>query len=207
MNKWLFLFLSFVFILSSITKSYDMISFVVETKLFTISYLSSSLQKMSMAGAFFTCAIEMVLALIVLRNEYRKIASVVFLLLLTFFLYLTGINYLFPPVVGSVESCGCFGQLIPLTAFQSFIKSVVLWIISVVIICNVLKNSKCKWNIMKLLCDKYLYLCIAISLVLPMYSLWFFNELEHTVYICGFVALCIILTTIVVFAYRSSLRR
>lgn len=112
MNKLILYTLSFVCILSSVTKSYDIASFVLETRWFTISYLSGDLQKLSTAAAIATCVTEMTLALVVLKNDYRKIASAGFFLIFTFFLYLTGAKYFFPPEVGNIESCECFGELI-----------------------------------------------------------------------------------------------
>ncbi len=196
MNKWIFFSLSFVCILSSITKAYDMTSFVLETRWLTVSYLSGGLQKLSAAAAIATCVTEMTLALVVLKNDYRKIASAGFFLIFTFFLYLTGAKYFFPPEVGNIESCECFGELIHFTPMTSFIKSVVLWCLSLVLMVSSIKKHE-SWNITRLFMDKYLYLCLAVSLTLPLYSLLFLRELEHTVYIIWFTALCMILFAIV----------
>ena len=59
--------------------------------------------------------------------------SILSLVMLTFFVWLTGVNLFFPTMFGSVESCGCFGELIHFTPVGSFVKSVVLWVFALVL--------------------------------------------------------------------------
>ena len=54
-----------------------------------------------------------------------------FVAMLSLFVYLTGVNLFFPTVIGSIESCGCFGELIHFTPLSSFIKSVILLLIAI----------------------------------------------------------------------------
>lgn len=192
-----------VFLLSSILKSLNIDSFAQETRLYVDAYMEDWLRPLVMTGAITVCSIEMIITLISLNKEYKKIVATGFFLMLSFFVYLTGMNLFFPTVMGSIESCGCFGELIHFTPTTSFIKSVVLWVLSLVLVIASYRNND-PWNITRLLRDKYLHICIAVSMVLPLYSLWFFNELSHAVYICGFVVLCIILTAIVTLAYRHT---
>ena len=51
-------------------------------------------------------------------------------LLLSAFWYLNMLNYFFPSIIGSVESCGCFGELIQFTPAGSFYKSMTIWTLS-----------------------------------------------------------------------------
>ncbi|MCR5313778.1 MAG: hypothetical protein K6E54_09105, partial [Bacteroidaceae bacterium] len=153
--------------------------------------------RMEMVGAIGVCVIEMLVALLAIRREYRRVANVGFCVLLTFFVYLTGLNLFFSTIMGSIESCGCFGELIHFSPLASFIKSVVLWILSIVL---VVYSWHERWNVSMLLKDWYLYICIATSVVLPLYSLWFFEAFSHTVYIIGYVVLCLMIGMIVVFS-------
>ena len=148
--------------------------------------------RIDMAGAVGVCAMEMTLALLAIRREYRRTASAGFFLMLSFFVYLTGVNLFFPTIMGSIESCGCFGELIHFSPLASFIKSAVLWMLSLVLLASTFKRNTPR-NTGRLFRDKYLYVCIVTSLVLPLYSLWFFEVLSHTVYLIGYGVLCLLL--------------
>ena len=188
-----------VFLFSSVMKAVNINSFALETRLYMDAYLWDLKSVMSgfgtirieMTGAIGVCVIEMLVALVAIQHEYRRVASVGFCVMLTFFVYLTGLNLFFPTIMGSIESCGCFGELIHFSPLASFIKSVVLWVLSIVL---VVYSWHERWNVSMLLKDRYLYICIATSVMLPLYSIWFFEALSHTVYIIGFVVLVVILT-------------
>lgn len=194
-----------VFLLSSVLKAVNINSFALEIRLYLDAYfwdLKSVVSELwgafriDMVGAIGVCVIEMLVALLAIKCEYRRVASVCFFFILTFFVYLTVVNRFFPTIMGSIESCGCFGELIHFSPLASFVKSVVLWMLSLVLLFCTFK-SKIPWNVGKLFRDRYLYICLATSLVLPLYSLWFFEVLSHTIYIVGYVALCLVLTAFI----------
>ena len=197
--------LSLVFLMASILKSVNIHSFVLETQLYIDAYMADGLHPLAMIGAITVCAIEMLIALLAMKKEYGRVAVLGFCIMLSFFVYLTGLNLFFPTIMGSIESCGCFGELIHLTPTASFIKRVVLWIMSLVLVINSYREHE-TWNITKLIRDKYLYVGIAVIMVLPLYSLWFFEELDHTTYISGFTVLCIIISFYVIMTLRYSLK-
>ena len=189
-----------VFLISSVMKTVNINSFALETRLYMDAYfwdLKSVVSnlwgafRIDMVGAIGMCVMEMLVALLAIQHEYWRVASTGFCVMLTFFVYLTGLNLFFPTIMGSIESCGCFGELIHFSPLASFFKSVVLWIMSIVL---VVYSWHERWNVSMLIKDRYLYICIATSLVLPLYSLWFFEALSHTVYIIGFVVLMVMLT-------------
>ena len=190
-----------VFLLSSAMKAVNIHSFALETRLYMDAYfwdLKSAVSnlwgafRIDMAGAVGVCAMEMTLALLAIRREYRRIACAGFFLMLSFFVYLTGVNLFFPTIMGSIESCGCFGELIHFSPLASFIKSAVLWMLSLVLLVSTIKDNTPR-NTARLFGDKYLYVCIVTSLVLPLYSLWFFEVLSRTVYLIGYGVLCLLL--------------
>lgn len=199
MAKILRITLSAIFLLSSVMKAVNINSFVMETRLYMDAYFWDLKSVMSgfgtirieMTGAIGVCVIEMVIALLAIKRRYIKVASVGFCVMLTFFVYLTGLNLFFPTIMGSIESCGCFGELIHFSPLASFIKSVVLWVLSIVLVAYSWHE---RWNVSMLLKDRYMYICLATSVVLPLYSLWFFEVLSHTLYIVGFVVLVVMLT-------------
>ena len=189
------------FLLSSAMKAVNIHSFALETRLYMDAYfwglksVASGLWgafRIDMVGAIGMCAVEMMMALLAIRREYRRVTSVGFCLMLTFFVYLTEVNLFFPTIMGSIESCGCFGEVIHFSPLASFIKSVVLWMLSLVLLASTFKRNTPR-NTGRLFRDKYLYVCIATSLVLPLYSLWFFEVLSHIVYLIGYGVLCLLL--------------
>ena len=199
------------FLLSSAMKAVNIHSFALETRLYMDAYfwglksVASGLWgafRIDMVGAIGMCAVEMMMALLAIRREYRRVTSVGFCLMLTFFVYLTEVNLFFPTIMGSIESCGCFGDLIHFSPLASFIKSVVLWLLSLVLLFCTFK-SNAPWNVGKLFKDMYLYICIASSLVLPLYSLWFFETSGHTMYVFGFIVVCIMLAACICVKLRS----
>jgi len=79
--------------------------------------------------AIFLCALEIILgALLILGIAGKKVAWGL-LILIVFFTFLTFYSAFFEVV----KSCGCFGDAIPLTPWQSFIKDLVLLILIVYI--------------------------------------------------------------------------
>ena len=200
-----------IFLLSSVMKAVNIHSSALETRLYMDAYfwnLKSVVSglwgafRIDMVGAVGVCVIEMLLALLAIRCEYRRVASVGFCLMLTFFVYLTGVNLFSPTIMGSIESCGCFGELIHFSPLASFIKSVVLWLLSLVLLFCTFKSNT-PWNVGKLFKDMYLYICIASSLVLPLYSLCFFETSGHTMYVFGFIVVCIMLAACICVKLRS----
>jgi uncharacterized membrane protein YphA (DoxX/SURF4 family) len=66
--------------------------------------------------------LEIVLGVAVLLSYRMKVTSVILLLLILFF---TGLTF-FSAYTGKVTDCGCFGDAIPLTPWQSFYKDLIL---------------------------------------------------------------------------------
>ena len=182
---------SCVLYVSYVSKSVNIYSFSQEIRLYIDAYFLDEFQVYSKLIAIIVSSVEFILSILLLCNKYFRIAIISLFVTMSFFLYLTGVNLFFPTILGSIESCGCFGELIHFSPSASFIKSVVLWVLSIVL---VVYSWHERWNVSMLLKDRYLYICIATSVMLPLYSIWFFEALSHTVYIIGFVVLVVILT-------------
>ena len=122
------LLLGGIFIFSGIMKAFNIEAFDFEISHYTRAYLSPCLCPLSMAAAFVFATLEVLLGFLTLRKRYVLIGCLGCLLLLSFFVWLTGTNYFFPSATyGSVETCGCFGEIIHLNPLQSFVKSLLLW--------------------------------------------------------------------------------
>ncbi len=69
--------------------------------------------------------LEIIVGVGILLGIWQKFFSTLLLLLIIFFGFLTG----YAVLSGKIAACGCFGDCIPLTALQSFIKDIVLFIL------------------------------------------------------------------------------
>jgi len=79
--------------------------------------------------AIFIVILEVVLGVAILVRFRVKIVSWLLLLLILFFTMLTFASAYF----GIVKTCGCFGDAIPLTAWESFYKDLVLLVLILII--------------------------------------------------------------------------
>lgn len=75
------------------------------------------------------CIVEIVLGVAVLISYRVRLTSILLMGMILFFSALTFASAVF----GLVKSCGCFGDAIPLTPWQSFIKDVILLLFILVI--------------------------------------------------------------------------
>jgi uncharacterized membrane protein YphA (DoxX/SURF4 family) len=73
---------------------------------------------------------EIVAGVAILIGWYKRFFSILLLLLIIFFTFLTG----YAVFSGKIKTCGCFGDCIPLTAMQSFIKDLVLFVLIMIIV-------------------------------------------------------------------------
>ena len=75
--------------------------------------------------AVFLVVLEVALGVAVLVNFRMRITMWILLVLIIFFTLLTGYSHF----TGNVTDCGCFGDAIPLTPKQSFIKDIILTVL------------------------------------------------------------------------------
>lgn len=140
--NWMRLALGFVFIASSLLKVYSFRAFVVEVDEYIDFYMPQWLHGWNMLCAIGVCVLELTVGLLAFWGKQARRMSCLSLLLLTFFVWLTGVNLFFPTIYGSVESCGCFGELIHFTPLGSFWKSMVLWILALVLCVEILTGRR-----------------------------------------------------------------
>lgn len=179
------------FILSGMMKAVNVYSFAQEIRLYIEAYMDSFCVQWSVEIAVVICAIETVTGLLALRKRYEPIVAVIFLGMMSFFVWLTGMNLFCPSLMGSIESCGCFGELIHFSPLASFVKSVVLWVMSIG--CWGL-GVRC-WRLIPLkniLTDGKMYVALCAGALPPVYSYLCFENMEHGYYLAGYIALCVL---------------
>jgi uncharacterized membrane protein YphA (DoxX/SURF4 family)/peroxiredoxin len=82
--------------------------------------------------SMFICILEIVLGVALLIGAFARKVSWTLIVLIVFFTFLTG----FSAITGSVTDCGCFGDAVKLTPWQSFMKDLVLLFFILIIFIN-----------------------------------------------------------------------
>lgn len=126
-NTALRIVLGVCFILSGTTKAVNISAFAQEIRLYIEAYMDVFFVSWIVEIAVIACAIEIITGVMALTKRCDGLVSIVFLVMMSFFVWLTGINFFCPTLMGSIESCGCFGELIHFSPLGSFVKSIVLW--------------------------------------------------------------------------------
>lgn len=125
--------LGVTFVASSLLKIISIRTFAMEAGEYIDLYMPQWLHGWNMPCAIGVCASELLVGMLAFRKRMLRWMSILSLVLLTFFVWLTGVNLFFPTMFGSVESCGCFGELVHFTPVGSFVKSMVLWVFALVL--------------------------------------------------------------------------
>ncbi|HAD98290.1 MAG TPA: DoxX family protein [Cryomorphaceae bacterium] len=90
------------------------------------------LQPIALGLAVFIVILEVLLGVALLLGHWKKLTAWLLLLMILFFTFLTFYSAYF----NKVTDCGCFGDAIPLTPWESFGKDVILTVLIVIIFTN-----------------------------------------------------------------------
>ena len=135
--------LGVMFMLSATLKVFSFTLFSQNVKSFCFLLGMSELSEYSAQLSMLIIFVELLSGACVFFNRTKGIAIYVFPVLLSFFTYVTLINYTSP--YGSIESCGCFGELIHFTPAESFYKNIVLLFLSILLlVCHQLTDIQKK---------------------------------------------------------------
>lgn len=111
-----------VFIFSGLVKAVDPVGFALKIGDYLIAFGLDRFQSLSLVLGFNLIAIEFMLGVCVLLGVYRRYASFLVLAFMAVMTPLTLYLALFDPV----SDCGCFGDAVILTNWETFAKNVVL---------------------------------------------------------------------------------
>lgn len=128
--------LAICFMLSGVLKLFSLHAFGQEVQLYADAYVGMWPHDYAWCIAVAVCVFELVLGIFALSRRWALLTAVAFFVVVGFFVYLTGMNLFFPTMMGSIESCGCFGELIHFTPVSSFVKSLVLWGLAIWLLCS-----------------------------------------------------------------------
>lgn len=121
-----------LFIFSGLIKANDPLGLSYKMQEFFEIWGWNSLNDSTLILSVLMIAFEIIAGVAVLLGWQMRLFSWLLLLLTIFFTFLTG----YALFSGKVRECGCFGDCIPLTAQQSFIKDLVLLILILLIFTN-----------------------------------------------------------------------
>lgn len=122
-----------LFIFSGLIKANDPLGFGYKLQEYFEVFHMGFLNDYAPAIAILLCTIEIVLGALLLLGLWAKEVAWGLLILIIFFTFLTFYSAFFEVVT----SCGCFGDAIPLTPWQSFSKDLVLLVLIIIIFRNI----------------------------------------------------------------------
>ncbi len=118
-----------VFIFSGFVKGVDPLGTAYRLEDYFIAYNMEWAGVMSLVLSVSLCAIEFIIGMALLLNLRMKATSWALLLIMVFFTLLTLYDAIYEPV----SDCGCFGDAIILTNWETFYKNVVLMVFTLVV--------------------------------------------------------------------------
>ena len=121
-----------LFIFSGLVKINDPLGFSYKLEEYFEVFHITFLNGFALSLAIILCALEIILGFALLIGVRAVSVAWGLLLLIIFFAFLTFYSAFFHVV----ETCGCFGDAIPLTPWQSFSKDLVLLLLIVVLFIN-----------------------------------------------------------------------
>jgi uncharacterized membrane protein YphA (DoxX/SURF4 family) len=121
-----------LFIFSGLIKANDPLGFSYKLEEYFDVFHITFLNSFALSIAILLCALEMILGFALLIGVRAISVAWGLLLLIVFFSFLTFYSAFFKVV----QTCGCFGDAIPLTPWQSFTKDLALLLLILVIFIN-----------------------------------------------------------------------
>ncbi|TXI31930.1 MAG: DoxX family protein [Niabella sp.] len=122
-------FVGVLFIFSGLVKANDPMGLSYKMQEFFFAWGMSSLDGISLSLSVLMIAFEIFAGAALILGWRAKTISWLLLLLIVFFTFLTGYAFL----SGKFKNCGCFGDCIPITSKQSFIKDIILLILIIIL--------------------------------------------------------------------------
>lgn len=113
-----------LFIVSGFVKLQDIVGFSYKLDEYWAVFGTDFMMPLSLYFAFFVSVFEVAVAFAVMTGYKMRISGFLLLGMILFFTFLTG----FSAITGSVTDCGCFGDALKLTPWQTFTKDIFLTI-------------------------------------------------------------------------------
>jgi uncharacterized membrane protein YphA (DoxX/SURF4 family) len=158
-----------LFMFSGFVKGVDPMGFAYRLEDYFIAYHITWLIPLALTFTIILCTIEFVLGVMLLLKLRMRITAVLAFLMMVFFTLLT----LNDALTNLVPDCGCFGDAIKLTNWQTFYKNVVLIIFAIIILLNTKKQEtslpvKRQWSYAAIASIAFAYFSIYCYMHLPL---------------------------------------
>lgn len=160
-----------LFIISGLIKLNDPIGFSIKLEEYFVIFGMDWLSHFALSLSVIICAVEVVLGIALLLGIMQRQLSWVLLLMIIFFTWLTG----YSAVTNKVTDCGCFGDAIKLTPWQSFSKDVVLMIFISIIFFN---RKKIESSLAFTKQMTYVILAYVVTIGIGIYSVMFLPTVD-----------------------------
>ena len=121
-----------LFIFSGLIKANDPLGLSYKMQEFFQAWHMTSLNEAALPLALVMNVFEVLAGVAILIGWRMKVFSWLLLALIVFFAFLTG----YATLSGKFKSCGCFGDCLPLTPLESFIKDIVLLVLIILLVIN-----------------------------------------------------------------------
>jgi len=167
-----------LFIFSGLIKANDPLGFSYKLQEYFEVFHITFLDGLALSIAIVLCALEMILGFALLIGVRSKNVAWGLLLLIIFFAFLTFYSAAFKVV----QTCGCFGDAIPLTPWQSFSKDLVLLLLIVILFKN---RTKINPLFAPKTGDKLLLIAAIVSLGVGIYTYNFLPVMDFLAYKVG----------------------
>ncbi|MDB5140846.1 MAG: DoxX family protein [Mucilaginibacter sp.] len=172
------IFVGLLFIFSGLIKINDPLGFSYKLEEYFEVFHITFLNGLSVIIAVILCSLEIILGFALLIGVRSVKGAWGLLLLIIFFAFLTFYSAYFKVV----QTCGCFGDAIPLTPWQSFSKDLVLLLLIVIVFIS-------RRNIRPLFAaktgDRLLLISVAVSLAIGIYTYNFLPVIDFLPYKVG----------------------
>ena len=139
-SRW---FVGVLFIFSGLIKANDPLGFGYKLQEYFEVFHLTFLSNWATGIAIILCVLEIVLGALLLFGFWRNQVTKGLLALIIFFTFLTFVSAAFKVVT----SCGCFGDAIPLTPWQSFTKDLILLVMIVYLFIHRTKIEPITFNV------------------------------------------------------------
>jgi uncharacterized membrane protein YphA (DoxX/SURF4 family) len=136
-------FVGLLFIFSGLVKANDPLGLSYKIQEFFEVWGWHGLSDYTLSLAMILNVFEIVAGVAVIVGYKKKLVNWLLLLLIIAFTFLTG----YALFSGKIKTCGCFGDCIPLTSDQSFIKDLVLMVLIIFLMVATRKNKKAVFKI------------------------------------------------------------
>ena len=121
-----------LFIFSGLIKANDPLGLSYKMQEFFEAWGMQSFNDFTLTLSLIMNVFEVLAGVAIIVGWRRKLFTWLLLLLIIFFTFLTG----YAVFSGKIKTCGCFGDCLPLTPIQSFLKDVVLLLLILVLFVN-----------------------------------------------------------------------